>query len=191
MEIRINVVLIALLAAVWLGLRAHSPAAVVAEAQAPSLATLEDTFAHDRMNQIALSSLTEAYLEASQAELAIVVLRAAEPALLEEPGIAHQLARAYEQTGRLHDALATADLALTRCARVLGARPLDTAVPHFGCSENIYSKLDIHRLALERMVQWGIVDPRVDPRATRAYDEANRKRRMVINSLGTRQTSVE
>lgn len=184
MEIRVNLVLIALLGLAWLGMRAHTPTRITAEVASAHLAQLEDGFARDRADHKALVALTDAYLDAGYPTLAVVTLRAAEPALLEEPAVAHQLARAYEQGGRLLDALATADLALNRCSRVLGAAPLDTALPHFGCNERTLAKLDTHKSALERMVRWGIVDPRVDPRAQRAYELAMRRARVALGGLG-------
>jgi hypothetical protein len=182
-EIRVNLVLIALLGMVWLGLKAHAPARIDTVSDAGQLAELEDAFARDRGDQSALLALTDAYLEASHPVLAVTVLRAAEASLLEEPVVSSQLARAYEQSGRLLDALATADLALARCARAIGAEPLSTAVPTYSCTERTFAKLDTHKSALERMVRWGIVDPRVDPRAQRAYDLALRRARVAIGEL--------
>ncbi len=107
--------------------------------------------------------------------------------LLEQPAVAHQLARAYEDSGRLLDALATADLARARCERVLGAAlpgisaPL---VPHYDCTERTMAKLNMHKSALEKTVRWGIVDPRVDPRAQRAYEVALRRARIAIRGDG-------
>lgn len=183
MEIRVNLVLIAVLGLLWLGLRAQGPARITTAHDMAQLAYLEDSFARDRADQAALEALTDAYLESNHPQMAITVLRAAEPALLEEPEVTFRLARAYEQTGRLLDALATADLALARCARAIGARHLDTAVPSFTCNERTYAKLDTHKSALERMVRWGIVDPRVDPRAQRAYDLALQRARIAIGDL--------
>ena len=184
MEIRVNLVLLALLGLSWLGLRAHTPTRITSEVATGQLGQLEESFARDRADHDALVALTNAYLETGYPALAVVTLRAAEPALLEEPAVAHQLARAYEQGGRLLDALATADLALIRCSRVMGAAALDTALPHFACDERTLAKLDTHKSALERMVRWGIVDPRVDPRAQRAYDLALRRARVAMGDLG-------
>jgi hypothetical protein len=189
LEIRVNLVLIAVLGCVWLGMRAHAPIRVTAESQVAHLSTLEDAFARDRTDARALAALTDAYLEAGLGALAIVTVRAAEPVLLEQPAVAHQLAKAYEHSGRLLDALATADLALSRCERVLGAGHVDDVVPHYDCSERTLAKLDMHKSALEKMVRWGIVDPRVDPRAQRAYELALRRARIAVNGDGLpRQT---
>ncbi|MDB4971679.1 MAG: hypothetical protein JWN48_20, partial [Myxococcaceae bacterium] len=70
-----------------------------------------------------------------------------------------------------------------RCARVLGAHAYETAVPRFACNEHTLAKLDTHKGALERMVRWGVVDPRVDPRAQHAYDLALRRARIAVGEL--------
>lgn len=178
-----NVVLIAFVACVWLGLYVQTPARLGEPHQMAHLRTLEDAVARKPADGGALVALSDGYLTAGFPTLAMTVIRAADPGLLEEPAIAHQLARAYEGSGRLLDALATADLALARCARVLGARPLETAVPSYACSERTLASLDMHRAALARMVQWGVVDPRVDARAKQAYDAARRRARMAVGEL--------
>ena len=66
---------------------------------------------------------------------------------------------------------------------MLGALPLETAVPTYACNERTLAALDMHRAALGRMVRWGVVDPRVDPRAKRAYDAALRRARMAVGEL--------
>jgi hypothetical protein len=181
---RVNVVLMVLIGLTWLGLKAHAPAPIASGKPGGSqLASLEDAFGADPSDKRALIGLVDAYLEDGYPLLAVAAVRNAEPTLLEEPVVSHQLARAYEASGRLLDALATADLALTRCSRVIGAHPLDTAVPHYGCSERTFAMLDTHKSALERMVRWGIVDPRVDPRAQRAYDLALRRARIAVGEL--------
>jgi len=182
-EIRLNAALIALAGLLWLALFAHAPAPIASKHDMAHLGALEDAFGRDRASQKALLSLTEAYLDGAHPQLAVAALRSAQPALLEEPAVTHQLARAYEQSGRLVDALATADLALARCARVMGAGALNTQLPRYACTERTLAKLDTHKGALERMVRWGIVDPRVDPRAQRAYDMAFRRARIAVGEL--------
>ena len=181
-EIRFNLVLIALASLCWAALSAHSVEPIL---EAPELAELRRVEANAARSGAPddLVVLSEAYLSRGFPALAVVALRAAEPHHLEVPAVAHQLARAYEQSGRLIDALATADLALVRCSRVLGARFLSTQVPPYGCSERTLAKLDMHKGALERMARWGIVDPRSDPRAQRAYDLALRRARIAIGEL--------
>jgi hypothetical protein len=183
LEIRVNLVLIAFVAAVWLGLYAQTPARLGEPHEMAQLGALEDEAARHPGDARALVALSDRYLAQGFPTLAITVIRAAEAEVLEEPDVSHQLARAYENSGRLLDALATADLALTRCARVLGAKAFETAVPRFVCNERTLSKLDTHKGALERMVRWGVVDPRVDPRAQHAYDLALRRARIAVGEL--------
>lgn len=183
MEIRVNLVLIGFVALVWLGLYAQTPGRLGDAHDMALLGSLEDEAARHPADPRALVQLTEGYLARGFPTLAITVIRAADAEVLEEPAVSHQLARAYESSGRLLDALATADLALTRCARVLGAKALETAVPRFTCNEHTLAKLDMHKGALERMARWGVVDPRVDPRAEHAYDLALRRARVAVGEL--------
>ena len=183
MEIRVNLALIAFVALVWLGLYAQTPARIGDAHDMAQLGQLEDDAARRPSDPKALVSLTDRYVATGFPALAIAVIRSAPAEVLEQPAVSHQLARAYEASGRLLDALATADLALTRCARVLGARAFETAVPRFACNEHTLAKLDMHKGALERMARWGVVDPRVDPRAQRAYDLALRRARIAVGEL--------
>jgi hypothetical protein len=186
LETRLNTLLIAVAGMLWLGLRAHAPQAVEVSFDAEQLAYLEDTSARDRSNVGVLVALADAYIEHGYPALAVAAIRDAAPVVIEEPRVTHQLARAYEQEGRLLDALATADLALARCGRVVGAQALETEVPRFACNERTLAKLDTHKSALERMVRWGVVDPRQDPRTQRAYDLALRRARVALGETAGR-----
>jgi len=180
LEIRLNALLIAVAGMLWLGLRAHAPHAVEVPFDAEQLAYLEDASARDRSDVGVLVALSESYIEHGYPTLAVAAIRDADATVLEEPRVTHELARAYEQGGRLLDALATADLAQARCARSLGAQALQTDVPRFSCDERTLAKLDTHKSALEKMVRWGVVDPRQDPRKQRAYDLALRRARVAL-----------
>jgi hypothetical protein len=182
-EIRVNLVLMAFLALVWLGMTAQMPAPIDEHHELAGLGALEDESARHPGDARVLVALSERYLAQGFPLLAITAIRAADAVVLEEPAVAHQLARAYEHSGRLLDALATADLALTRCARVLGAKHFQSAVPSFVCNERTLAALDTHKGALERMVQWGVVDPRHDARAQRAYDLALRTARIAVGEV--------
>jgi hypothetical protein len=178
MEIRVNVVLISVLACVWAGLSAADPVAALDPAadSTRELATLEDAFAA-HPNDLALArQLASSYLDVGRPGLAVAALRSSDPVLLEDPMLAHRLAQAYERSGRVPDALATADLALQRCARALGSDDASTVtpVPRFGCSERTYAALDAHRTALDHMVRWGVAEPATDARTATAYRLATR-----------------
>jgi hypothetical protein len=181
MEIRINLVLMAALGLAWAGLTAAEPVAALDPGadETRHLAILEDAFAQDRSDPVLARELAERYLEIEQPGLAVATIRAADPALLEDPLLAHRLAQAYEKSGRVLDAMATADLALARCARSLGAAGVSgTPVPRYNCSERHYAVLDMHRTALVHMVQWGVAEPDHDARARVAYDLALRRARV-------------
>jgi hypothetical protein len=182
MEIRLNLVLLGALAVVWATLFANAPAAAI-EPSDPArgdLADLEDRFARDRTDVVVARRLSTKYLEMDRPGLAIATLRSASPQLLDDPMLAHRLAQAYETTGRVLDAHATARLALARCARSLGAAGSSAAtpLPRYGCSEREYAALDRHLIALDYMVRWGVADPRADSRAQLAYDIALRRVRV-------------
>ena len=134
LEIRLNAALIALAGLLWLALYAHAPALTSSPHELAQLGQLEDAFNRSPDSLSALVALSEAYLESSHPQLAVALVRSASPKLLEEPAVTHQLASAYERSGRLLDALATADLALARCARVLGAAASLRELPRYSCS---------------------------------------------------------
>lgn len=186
MEIKLNLAILAVLAVIW-----GSLSIVEAEAELDpmderthALMDLEDRFATDREDPALAERLARAYLEDNRPELAVAALSTAEAEVLDDPAVGHQLSRAYERTGRLPDALATASTALARCARSLGSSSSNaiTAIPARRCSERTYSSIDMHQAALSRMVEWGVTDPRHDPRAARAYGLSVRAARIVSAS---------
>lgn len=186
MEIRVNVVLLSVLACMWAGMTAADPVAAL-DPDAPSthaLAALEDDFAAHPNDLRLARALATSYLDAGRPGLAVAALRTGDPAMLEDPMLAHRLAQAYERSGRVLDALATADLALQRCGRALGSEDASTAtpVPRFGCSERTYAALDVHRSALEHMVRWGVAEPVGDVRTATAYRLATRSATMAVAS---------
>lgn len=180
MEIRVNLVLLAALGLAWAGLTAADPVSALDPASEDTrhLAVLEDAFAADRSDPVLARQLAEHYLEIDRPGLAIAIIRSADPELLEDPLLAHRLAQAYEKSGRMLDALATAELALARCGRSLGSGGSVTPVPTFECSERHYAILDMHRTALVHLVDWGVAEPDADTRTRVAYDLALRRARV-------------
>lgn len=179
MELRLNLVLLALIVAASSSLTAAEPVAAL-DPDAPStreLAAMEDAFAQDPSDIALARGLAETYIDLRRPGLAIAVLRAGDPQHLDHPMVAHRLAQAYEQGGRVLDALATSDLALARCARSLGTAdaPSGTPVPVYSCTARQHAVLEMHRNALVHMVRWGVADPIHDPRTRRAYDLSIRR----------------
>jgi predicted Zn-dependent protease len=179
MEIRLNLALLAALALLWAGLTANDPVAALdpEASEARELAALEDDFANDRSDIVLARRLSALYLELDRPGLAVAALRSADPELLEDPMLMHRLAQAYEQSGRMLDALATSQLALARCGRSLGTADSSAAtpLPAYECGAREYTRLDMHRSALSHMVRWGVADPATDPRTPMAYDVAMRR----------------
>lgn len=182
MEIRVNVAIVAALGLIWLGVTASQPVAALDPEQTDlaELASMEDELAQAPTDAALARELADTYLEVDRPGLAIAALRAADPTLLDDPTVAHHLARAYEQSGRVLDAAATAEVALARCARSLGTAdaPSATPVPQHDCDARQYAMLEMHHGALRHMVRWGVADPSQDHRVRLAYDLAIRKARI-------------
>jgi len=182
MEWRWNAVFLVSMGAIWAGMTTAKPVSSLDPRgeSTRELAALEDAYAHEPTDADLARTLADTYLELGRPGLAIATLRAGDPAILEHPMVAHRLAQAYEASGRVLDAYATADLALARCARALGTKdaPSGTAVPRFGCDARQHAALTMHHQALGHMVEWGVADPVRDDRTEVAYDLAMRRARI-------------
>lgn len=183
MEVKVNVGILCALGLAWATLTIAEPSAALdPRAQTTrELAQMEDRFARDRRDAGLAEQLADAYLAIDRADLAVATLTSAPADVQSDPAVAHRLARAFEQTGRVPDALATAELALARCARSIGTSDASivSPLPARECSERSYVSLEMHRNALSRMHAWGITDPRTDGRARLAYSLSVRAARLV------------
>lgn len=186
MEIKINLGILVALALIWGSLTLAEPGAALDQTAETtrSLASLEDRFAHDHSDTALAEDLADAYLELDRPALAVATLTRADADVLADPGVAHRLARAFERTARVDDALSTAEVALARCGRSLGSEDASsvTPIPDRECTERLYAALEMHRDALARMHAWGVTDPTTDPRAARAYGLAVRAARIMSAS---------
>jgi hypothetical protein len=185
MELRSTAVLLVGLAAV-LGARTTSDPQMISDATLEAraeLSALEDRLARDPADSGAAVALADAYLDAGLPGLAVAAVTGADEVVLTHPAAAHRLALAYEASGRLDDAIATATLAEARCARALGATRFEptTPVPSASCTASQHAMLDAHRGALTQMKRWGVVDPTQDRRARLAYDVAMRRARIALS----------
>ena len=186
MEAKLNVGILCALAVSWATLTIAEPSAALdPRAQTTrDLAQMEDEFARDRSDAALAEHLADAYLAIDRADLAVATLTSATDDVQSDPAVAHRLARAFEQTGRVPDALAAAELALARCARSIGTSDssIVTPIPARDCSERSYVSLEMHRNALARMQAWGITDPRTDSRSQLAYSLSVRAARILSAS---------
>lgn len=173
MEMRVNLAFLAILGAMWVGGTVTEAASAmdVTNPEVRELAALEDRFAVDTSNVEAAEALASAYLDLDRPDLVVATASLAHATVLDDPAVSHRLAQAFESLGRVDDALATAELALSRCERTIGTArsSLVSPLPARVCSERTHVALEIHHEVLGRMSAWGVVDPRHDPRAERAY----------------------
>jgi hypothetical protein len=178
-EIKLSIGFLALLGVVAWGLHAQAPAASMTPLSPATaeLMALEDAFAEDRGDLELARRLSGEYLRLGEPGMAIAAVRAASPQLAADPVLSHRLALAYEASGRLDDALATAHLAFSRCERALGssAAAINTSPPRFACNDASLLALRRHTESLLQMVRWGVTDPRHDPRAPLARQLAERR----------------
>lgn len=183
MEIRVSLVLLVVLVVTGSALSASGPRALVdpADADTQRLAGLEDAASAARGDLTVTRRLAATYLRMGHPGLAITAVRAAPAEVGRDPVLTHRLAQAYEASGRVHDALNTAELALARCRCSEATRDACDPVSH--CSPATVATFEMHREALTMLVRWGVSDPRRDTRTALAYRLAQRTAR--IASLGT------
>jgi hypothetical protein len=184
--LKLHVGMLGALGVVWATLTLAEPTAALDPALGSTrdLAEMESAFARDRDDAGLAERLADAYLAIHRADLVVAALSSASPEVQADPAVGHRLARAFEESGRVGDALATAELALARCGRSLGtaASSAITPIPERGCTERAYVSLEMHRSALARMDAWGVTDPRTDPRTRRAYGLSVRAARILSAS---------
>ena len=140
-----------------------------------------DAFGRDRAS-IGAAVVDRAYLDGAHPQLAVGTLRSAQPVLLEEPQSRTSWRAPMIRVAAWWTRWRHRPGAGSLRPRA-GAGALHTQLPSYACSERTFAKLDTHKSALERMVRWGIVDPRVDPRAQQAYDMAFRRARIAVGEL--------
>jgi tetratricopeptide (TPR) repeat protein len=173
MEIKLSLLLLVLLLGSGAALSAGRPKAVgnAREHDLKALSELEDAAALSRNNLDVARRLSTQYLRLGQPGLAIAAVRSATPELARDAVLTHRLSQAYEASGRVDDALNTAQLALARCT------------PRSGCALGIAATLEMHVEALTMLQRWGVQEPRRDTRTALAYRLAQRTARIASLAL--------
>jgi hypothetical protein len=182
MEIRVSVVLLVVLVVTGSALSASEPRSLVdpVDPDSLALARLEDAASASRDNLGLTQRLAATYLKLGHPGLAISAVRAAPPEVGRDAVLTHRLAQAYEASGRVLDALGTAELALARCE--CAAEQAVECQGSAPCSASTMAAFEMHAEALAMLVRWGVTDPRHDTRTALAYRLAGRTAR--IASLG-------
>jgi hypothetical protein len=173
MEIKLSLLLLALLLVSGATLSAAHPKAVgnVRDHDLKALSELEDAAALARNDLDVARRLTTMYLQLGQPGLAIATVRSAPAELARDAVLTHRLSQAYEASGRVDDALNTAQLAQARCT------------PRSGCSHSVSATLEMHIEALGMLQRWGVQEPRRDTRTALAYRLAQRTARIASLAL--------
>jgi hypothetical protein len=176
MEIRVSLVLLVVLVVTGSALSASGPTALVDPANDDTrrLAALEDAASAARGDLVLTQRLAATYLRLGHPGLAITAVRAAPPEVGRDPLLTHRLAQAYEASGRVEDALGTAELALARCRCSAAAVGTESCVQTLQCSPATIAALGMHREALAMLMRWGVTDPKHDTRTALAYRLAQR-----------------
>jgi hypothetical protein len=186
-EVKLSLVTLLVLAIVGLGLVAGEPEPLLAlsDESALELAALEDAFAVGHDDRALASKLAAEYLRLGQPALTLGVLAQLSPGLARDPVLTHRRAQGYEALGRLHDALATAQLARVRCEQSVGrsSSPVRSGGAEFTCTAGELVALEQHEDALAQMLRWGVDDPRNDSRARVAHRLAARRARIASAQL--------
>lgn len=168
MELRLNLVFLALVISSASALTASEPMAALdpKALSTRTLGRLEDAFARAPSEREPLLALIEAYVEANRPEMVVATVARALPPARTAPETQHQLARAHESLGQFREASSAAERAYDSCMRELGGRS--------GCIPGRLPILEVHRRALAQIVALGIDDP-ADERIRRVYDHAMRR----------------
>jgi hypothetical protein len=178
MEIRVSLVLLVVLVVTGSALSASGPRALVdpLDSDTRLLAQLEDAASAARGDLALTQRLAATYLRLGHPGLAITAVRAAPPEVGRDPVLTHRLAQAYEASGRVEDALGTAELALARCR--CSATQGEACDQSAQCSLATMAALEMHQEALTMLVRWGVSDPKHDTRTALAYRLAQRTARI-------------
>lgn len=149
-----------------------------------NLAELEDAYYHNAGDAELGLRLAAEYRDRGEPELALAALRHLAPDAAALPAIQHQYSLIYSDLGKLPEAVASGRTAVVRCARSLQYVTSGSATM---CSEGQLTRMELHLSVMERLVKWGVVDPRLDPeRARLAYDLSFRTARLASVPTSTR-----
>ncbi|MBI2895618.1 MAG: hypothetical protein HYY06_18825 [Deltaproteobacteria bacterium] len=151
------------------------------------LAELEDAYYHNAGDADLGLRLAAEYRDRGEPELALAALRQMAPNATALPAIQHQYSLIYSDLGKLPEAVASGRTAVVRCARSLQYVTNGSATM---CSEGQLTRMELHLSVMERLVKWGVVDPKLDPERTHlAYELSFRTARLASVPTSARSDS--
>lgn len=163
-------------AALWVmgGVQREKP--VLAATHSEVVRALEASVAAGPNDPAAARALAQAYLDARQPGLAVVLVEGAPPAVRRDVRVQHVYARALVDEGRNDEALAVEQRLVTAC------RPLadGTAVPD-GCDPVLLASAMRRAAILRELVSLGVEDAQARPEMSLvAYQNATREARVTV-----------
>lgn len=147
-----------------------------AEVSSDAVRSLESTVARSAHNHEAVRALTQAYLDARQPGLAVVLVERSPGEVRGDVRVRHAYARALLDEGRSEEALAVEGTVLSAC------RPLAEGgrAPE-GCGPVILASATRRVGILRELVSRGVEDAQAHPEETLvAYQNATREARVMV-----------
>jgi hypothetical protein len=163
-------------AALWLMSGTQREKPVLAATEPEAVRVLEARVATHPADAAATRSLAQAYLDARQPGLAVVLVEGAAPALRDDVRLEHVYARALVDEGRNDEALAVEKRVVSAC------RPLAEGAPApDGCDPTLLASAMRRTDILSELVSLGVEDAQAHPEASLvAYQNATREARVMV-----------
>jgi len=163
-------------AALWMMSGTQREKPVLAATEPDAVSTLEADVAAHPADADKVRQLAQAYLDARQPGLAVVLVEGAAPQVKDDVRVQHVYARALVDEGRNGEALAVERGVVARCRPVAEGAP---AAP--GCDSVLLASAIRRQDILSELVTLGVQDSEAHPEASFvAYQNATREARVMV-----------
>lgn len=171
-----GVTVLAAAAALWAMSGTQREKPVLAASEPEAVRVLEVAAAAHPGDVDANRALAQAYLDARQPGLAIVLVEGAAPAVRDDVRVQHVYARALVDAGRNQDALAVEKGVVAAC------RPIAEGMPApRGCDNTLLAQAMRRTDILSELVSLGVSDAQANPEISLvAYQNATREARVMV-----------
>jgi hypothetical protein len=163
-------------AALWVMSGTQHEKSVLAATQPDAVRVLEAEAAAHPRDPLAYRALAQAYLDARQPGLAIVLAASADPSVRDDVRVEHVVARALVDAGRNDEALSLEKRVLAACSPLADGRPGAE-----GCDPVLFASALRRSEILGELVALGVEDAQAHPEASLvAYQNATREARVAM-----------
>jgi hypothetical protein len=137
----------------------------------------------------ATRALAQAYLDARQPGMAVVLVEAARPEVRDRPRVEHVYARALVDAGRSDEALAVEERVVAACRPVVDGgsaseRQMSLSAAAAGCDPVLLASATRRADILRELVSLGVKDAEAHPEASLvAYQNATREARVMVTMV--------